>query len=240
MIKFFRTPAAMALATALAAQSAQAIETETRQDLTAITTIAVATVAAGPVGFVLGGVGASWLVEQVEAADQRDQAQAQLRRTHEELDTAHEELLAIRGELEDARLEQARFAQLALEQLQLEMLFKSNESRLTTAGEDRLALLATFLLRHPDLTVHIAGYADPRGDAHSNLALSRARAERVAQHLVAAGVSDGRLEVLAFGEEQSSALPGDTDAYALERRVHISLEQGLTARRVAEVTLVGE
>ncbi len=239
MMNFAKATLATAVLAAFATQPAQAIESETRQDLTAITTIAVATAAAGPVGFVLGSVGASWLASQVGDAGELPQAQAALDKTRAELDTTQSELLVVRGQLDATREEQARFARLALEQLQLEMLFRSNDSRLTSAGEERLALLAMFLKRHADLTVHIAGYADPRGDADSNLALSRARAERVAEQLTAAGVTPARLEVLAFGEQHSIASEGDMDAYALERRVHISLQQGSTARRVAEVTLVG-
>lgn len=239
MMNFAKAMGATAVLAALVTHPAQAMESETRQDLTAITTIAVATAAAGPVGFVLGSVGASWLASRVADADELSETQAALEKTRGELDTTQSELLAMRGQLEATRDEQARFARLALEQLQLEMLFRSNDSRLTAAGEERLALLATFLNRHSDLTVQIAGYADPRGDAGSNLALSRARAERVAEQLTAAGVAPARLEVLAFGEQHSIASEGDADAYALERRVHISLQQGRTARRVAEVTLVG-
>ena len=59
MMNFAKATLITAVLAALATQPAQAIESETRQDLTAITTIAVATAAAGPVGFVLGSVAAT-------------------------------------------------------------------------------------------------------------------------------------------------------------------------------------
>ena len=159
--------------------------------------------------------------------------------TQRRLSTTEQELARVESGLDDALREQAQFARLALEQLQLEMLFRTNDSQLTEAGQERLALLATFLQRNPDLTVRIAGYADPRGDVDANMALSRARAQRVAEQLILAGVQGSRLTVTAHGESQSLAAEGDTEGYALERRVHIVLDQGADQRRVAEVMLSG-
>lgn len=239
------TPTIM-LAGLLAAQPASAIETDTKQELTALTTIAVATAAAGPVGFVLGSVGAGWLVNEVGQADALETTEAELAvvrtelvDTQRRLSSTEQELAKVESGLDDALREQAQFARLALEQLQLEMLFRTNDSQLTQAGQERLALLATFLQRNPDLTVRIAGYADPRGDVDANMALSRARAQRVAEQLMLAGVQGGRLTVTAHGESQSLAVEGDTEGYALERRVHIVLDQGAEQRRVAEVMLSG-
>lgn len=239
MKNYLAATSAFTLSVLLAAQPASALETATKQDLTALTTIAVATAAAGPVGFILGGIGADWLVNQVAAADELDSTEQALVATQADLALAHSELSKVNADLEIVQMEQERFAKLALEQLQLEMLFKTNDSRLTTGGEDRLALLATFLNRNEGLSVRIEGYADPRGDSASNMALSLARAERVAQQLLEAGVAPSRMTVLAHGETQALAIEGDTDAYALERRVHIAIDQGAGNRQVAEVTING-
>lgn len=239
MKNYLAATSAFTLSVLLAAQPASALETATKQDLTALTTIAVATAAAGPVGFILGGIGADWLVNQVAAADELHSTEQALVATQADLALAHSELSKVNADLEIVQMEQERFAKLALEQLQLEMLFKTNDSRLTTGGEDRLALLATFLNRNEGLSVRIEGYADSRGDSASNMALSLARAERVAQQLLEAGVAPSRMTVLAHGETQALAIEGDTDAYALERRVHIAIDQGAGNRQVAEVTING-
>ena len=236
---YLAATSAFTLSTLLAAQPAAALETATKQDLTALTTLVVATAAAGPVGFVLGGIGADWMVNQVAAADQLETTAQTLADTEADLALAYTELNKVNADLEVVQHEQERFAKLALEQLQLEMLFKTNDSRLTAGGKDRLALLATFLNRNEGLSVRIEGYADPRGDSASNMALSLARAERVAQQLRDAGVATNRMTVSAHGESQALADDGDTDAYALERRVHIALDQGAGHRQVAEVTLNG-
>lgn len=246
MKSLMASASAVTLMAALASQSATAVETATKQELTALTTLAVATAAAGPVGFVLGAVGASWLVNEVGQSGELEATEVALASTRSELLLAQDELASTRSALGDTRSdldealrEQAQFARLALEQLQLEMLFRTNDSQLTAAGEERLALLATFLKRNDGLTVRITGYADPRGHSEANMALSRARAERVANQLTVAGIASSRLTVLAHGESQSMAAIGDADAYALERRVHIALDQGEGQRRVAEVTLNG-
>lgn len=239
MKNYLAATSAFTLSVLLTAQPASALETATKQDLTALTTIAVATAAAGPVGFILGGIGADWLVNQVAAADELHSTEQALVATQADLALAHSELSKVNADLETVQMEQERFAKLALEQLQLEMLFRTNDSRLTTGGEDRLALLATFLNRNEGLSVRIEGYADPRGDSASNMALSLARAERVAQQLLEAGVASSRMTVSAHGETQALAIEGDTDAYALERRVHIAIDQGAGNRQVAEVTING-
>ena len=56
----------------------------------------------------------------------------------------------------------------------------------------------------------------------ANLKLSEARADAVRDLFLEAGVSDEALEVNAYGKSQSVAL--DSDGYALERRVRLTLQ----------------
>ena len=167
----------------------------------------------------------------------------QLSVTRNELESTQSALLARRAELDQmevelaaVRKEQAQFAQMALDQLQLDMLFKTGASGLTPAGKERLKLLATFLKSNPGIHLNIEGFADPRGDEKANLALSRARAQQVADQLQRVGVSHNRMNVVALGESRSKAAQGDLDAYALERLVRIELVQEHTGRRVADAT----
>ena len=228
---------AFATASALAATSAHAIETQTKQELTALSTIAVATAAAGPVGFVLGTVGGIWLVDQVGEAAQFETATVELAAAEAQLAATEANLRELRGQLAGAKQEQAKFARMALEQLQLEMLFKTGEAKLTPQGESRLALLASFLSNNPDLDILIEGFADPRGDAKANQRLSEARAKAVAGRLAAVGIEPNRMTVLGHGEQQSMAVQGDSDAYALERRVSIEINRRDSGRKVAGVTV---
>lgn len=214
-----------------------AMASQLKQDMTALGTIAVATAAAGPIGFIAGAVGGAWLAEQVADADEHDAMRVSLDKTTQSLETRKSELASLQQQLASAQREQARFAKMALDQLQLEMLFHTGDSSLTPQGEQRLELLAVFLRANPDLDIQVEGFADPRGEASTNLALSRARAEQVVNQLSGAGVAAKRMTVIAHGETQSSAVAGDRDAYALERVVRIELSRGDSRRDVAGITL---
>jgi outer membrane protein OmpA-like peptidoglycan-associated protein len=69
--------------------------------------------------------------------------------------------------------------------------------------------------------VRLDGYADPRGGDEINMQLSQDRANAVRDLLLAAGVGEEALEVNAYGKTQSVA--SDSDGYALERRVRLTL-----------------
>lgn len=227
----------LTISTLLGSGSVAALETEMKQDLTALGTIAVATAAAGPVGFLAGALGGSWLAAQVAEADKQAGTEATLVHTKQQLDDRQRALAALQRELNALRVEQTQLANSALEQLQLEMLFTSGDASLTESGLQRVHLLAAFLARNPDLSITIEGFADPRGDHESNLRLSRARAGAVAEALSVAGIPQSRMTLIAHGDTQNRAPIGDVDAYALERRVRIELSRAESDRQVAEVTI---
>lgn len=235
--RFLTTAALAGAITAATALPASAMETQTKQEITALSAIAVATVAAGPVGLVAGIFGGSWLAAQIENADQYAATAAALEDVEGALVAREAELKVLEQELAGARESQQRFARMALDQLQLEMLFKTGDSSLTPSGIDRLGLLATFLEKNLDLDIVIAGFSDPRGNSAANLALSKARAQRVADQLMSQGIEADRLQVEAYGETQSTAQEGDQDAYALERRVQIALQRRDDGRQLARVSI---
>src|SRR5260370_201823 len=76
--------------------------------------------------------------------------------------------------------------------------------------------------KSPGLKVRGDGYGDPRGTVDANLKLSEARANAVRDLFLAAGVDQEALEVNAYGKSQSVA--ADSDGYALERRVRLTLQ----------------
>ena len=227
----------LALSGALLTQPAFALESKHKQELTAVGTIAVATAAAGPVGFLVGALGGGWLAQQVAAAEELDDAKAELTALNQTLMRTQTELAEQTRALDAARSQQQQYARMALDQLQLELLFRTGDSQLTKAGQSRLAMLATFLAHNPDLSVQIEGFADPRGGEGANLALSKARAEQVAKLLTQTGVASDRLTVVAHGESLSAAQEGDVDGYALERRVSIQLMRTGANDALAEVAI---
>ena len=83
-------------------------------------------------------------------------------------------------------------------------------------------------------TILLVGRTDPRGTEESNMKLSEDRANAVRDLFLAAGIKEEALEVNAYGKSQSVA--ADSDGYALERRVRLTLQ----AQGDAAVAQIGE
>ena len=84
------------------------------------------------------------------------------------------------------------------------LVFRTNQSRLTSKARDQLKVLAR-ALRDPRLSSAsfcIEGHADGRGSAHRNLELSRLRAFSIQKYLMEKeGISPDRLTVQFHGED---------------------------------------
>ncbi|WP_101756896.1 OmpA family protein [Oceanicoccus sp. KOV_DT_Chl] len=180
--------------------------------------IVVGVASLGPLGAVPGILAGAWLDQEIMAADRVEVMESELLQANTRIRSMGEQLAA-------AQLSTQEYARIALEQLQLELLFKTNNSALTEHGVQRLTFLANFLSENPEIQIRLDGYADPRGDAVHNLALSEQRAASVLEHLVTHGVARNRIETYSHGAAQSVSVAGDYDSYALDRVVKIQLSQ---------------
>lgn len=99
------------------------------------------------------------------------------------------------------------------------VFFDTDSAELTLVASSALERAAERMKAEPRLLGRIEGYADPRGAAADNIALSAKRAATVRDFLVAWGVAANRLTVVALGAERSAF-----GAEALERRVVLRLE----------------
>ncbi|SDK79931.1 OmpA family protein [Microbulbifer yueqingensis] len=168
----------------------------------------------GPVGFIAGALGGAWLGEQIRQAEEADMLATQLSASRAELGDLAQQLDAARTSANDA-------STLALDSLQFQLLFSTGEDRLQESQLAQVAALADFLRRHPDLQVQLEGRADPRGTDGYNNVLSDQRALSVQRALQEQGIDPARISRRAMGSTYSQATRGDTDAYAMERRVDI-------------------
>ena len=123
----------------------------------------------------------------------------------------------------------------ALNGLRGDVLFRTGSFDLEPVMSQQVESLAQALAKSQSLKIRIDGYADPRGSVEDNLKLSEARANAVRDMLLAAGVAEDSLEVNAYGKDQSESGEGDADAYALERRVRLTIEPKEPAPAVAQV-----
>ena len=210
--------------------------------------------AAGPVGAVVGAGLGTWLGNRVHRAGEARKAEAQvallksdklqLEAMTTQLEAKTAQLETARGELEETnRALTARLDQLAhsveaaqeakdagareeaakvLDGLQGDILFRTGSADIPEDSSRQIETLAGMLAKSPSLIVRLDGYADPRGTADGNMKLSEARADAVRDLFLAAGVREEALEVNAYGGSRSTA--EDSDGYALERRVRLTLK----------------
>lgn len=188
---------------------------------------------AGPIGMVVGAASGVWLDDKVEQADNLEQ---DLQQSALALQNSRNNINRLQSQLAAAEDHSQRYAQLILEQLQLELLFKTGSSELSGAGKQRLAMLADFMAKNPELNLRLDGYADPSGDQQFNLALSEQRVNAVAEQLKLAGLAEQRITTYSHGASQSQAQPGDYQGYAMERVVRIQLNRG-EEQALADISL---
>jgi outer membrane protein OmpA-like peptidoglycan-associated protein len=198
--------------------------------------------AAGPVGAVVGAGIGTWLGNRVHRAKEAAQAEATAAALQADKAKLQGENSALANEKQQltetnvslsARLDdltrQVQTAQNAkqdassvLDGLQGDVLFRTGSAEITPEIAHEIQVLAQAVAKSPALKVRLDGYADPRGTVDTNLKLSQDRANAVRDLFLAAGIGDEVLEVNAYGKSQSVA--ADSDGYALERRVRLTLQ----------------
>ena len=198
--------------------------------------------AAGPIGAVVGAGLGAWLGNRVHRASDAKKAEVQvavLESDKSQLQSEKSTLLsektqltqsneALSAKLDDVS-QKVQTAQTAkqdasevLDGLQGDVLFRTGSAEITPDIAHQIQVLAQAVSKSPELKIRVDGYADPRGTIDTNMKLSQDRANAVRDLLVASGVSDEALEVNAYGKSQSTA--EDSDGYALERRVRLTLQ----------------
>jgi OOP family OmpA-OmpF porin len=134
--------------------------------------------------------------------------------------------------LESERLAHRRSLQ---EALSVELFFRTEESGLAAATEERLAKLAALIEPMDGAVIRLEGHTDVRGTETFNATLSTARAAAVRDALVRGGMPAERVIVTAAGESGSFATEQDSDGMALERRVEMNVVDLDGPGRVAEL-----
>ena len=200
---------------------------------------AIGAMAGGPVGLILGAAFGSWIGDRfhhehdARLAAERMSEQA-LSRT-KELETrlaATENIAAQAGaELTAERMQHRRDL---TEALSIEVLFRTEDSAITAATEERLEKLVAMIVPLDGAVIRLEGHTDVRGTDRYNNALATARADTVRDALIRAGMPPERIVVSAAGKADSQATDKDADGMALDRRVKMSVVGLDDAGRVAQ------
>jgi outer membrane protein OmpA-like peptidoglycan-associated protein len=215
--------------------------------------------AAGPIGAVVGAGLGAWLGNRVHRASDAKKAEVQvamLAGDKTQLQTENSALLTEKNELATEKDQLAETnetltakltdlsqkvetvqtakadASETLDGLQGDVLFRTGSAEITPDIAHQIQVLAQAVAKSPELKIRVDGYADPRGTNDINMKLSQDRANAVRDLLLASGVNEEALEVNAYGKSQSVA--EDSDGYALERRVRLTLQMEAAAA-VAQV-----
>jgi outer membrane protein OmpA-like peptidoglycan-associated protein len=102
-----------------------------------------------------------------------------------------------------------------------ELLFETNKSTLRREHFETLRSIVDYLMSHPERFVQISGHTDNTGVEGYNLALSKRRAEVVAEYLVNNGVDVKRVASIGFGSAKPIALNATENGRRKNRRVEL-------------------
>ncbi|HYM44104.1 MAG TPA: OmpA family protein [Steroidobacteraceae bacterium] len=177
------------------------------EDIGIVTGLAVGAAAGGPVGAMIGAAAGGLMGD----------------RYHRQKQTAAE----LSSALSESRTHGAQLEQTlaGVDEVGMDLSFRTDDAAIRVEDLAPLLKLGALAVAMPDSRLRVAGYADPRGPAVYNEALSARRAEAVASALTQAGLPRERLIVEAHGCAESTSSDGDLDAYALDRRVTVRLER---------------
>ena len=101
--------------------------------------------------------------------------------------------------------------------------FATNKSDLTPDSKANLDNLSQILNEFPDTKISVQGHTDSSGKEDYNMALSKRRAESVADYLVASGVSRNRLTIEAMGETTPRFDNETAEGRSKNRRVEMGI-----------------
>ncbi|MEX1001380.1 MAG: OmpA family protein [Crocinitomicaceae bacterium] len=97
--------------------------------------------------------------------------------------------------------------------------FNTNESKVKSSDQKKLADLLKLLKEHPEIEVEVNAYADARSSDEYNLVLSEKRGNWVVDYFLKQGIPKDRFIVNAYGETQLV----DEEAHDLNRRAEIRI-----------------
>ena len=184
---------------------------------------------AGPPGAIIGAAGGSWFGHRETEADKT------IAKLEKELNAKSIELAYQQNELATTKVAFQNEFQRVVHSQEIQSLeklskgisyviyYKTNDAEIRHDIRPQIKQLIELIKPYPQIQVQIGGHADSRGTEQYNLALSKKRINKVRAEFINAGISDKRLHGHAYGEKQTRATKGDTEAYVFDRRVTINL-----------------
>jgi outer membrane protein OmpA-like peptidoglycan-associated protein len=101
--------------------------------------------------------------------------------------------------------------------------FDSGQATIRKSSRPHLIGVASTLKEYPDIRLEIVGHTDDQGDREANVELSQARAQAVADFLVAQGIDAGRLSARGVGPDEPIADNKTKAGRAQNRRIEFKV-----------------
>lgn len=101
--------------------------------------------------------------------------------------------------------------------------FENDQDELLPQSIETLQELADYMMRYPERKLKINGHTSSLGDYDHNIDLSQRRSKQVKQFLVAAGISEERLQSEGYGPDRPVADNRTEEGQALNRRVEVEV-----------------
>jgi outer membrane protein OmpA-like peptidoglycan-associated protein len=198
-----------------------------QENIGVVTGLAVGAVAGGPIGAIVGAAAGAWVGDRYHKQEvARKELAGDLSQSEAQRTSLSQNVAELNASLAQARAKSDKL-DLALkntDELQTDVSFRTNDDSISSQSLSPLLKIGALAASMPDVKVRVLGYADPRGSEEVNDALSRRRAEAVAAVLEQAGLPKDRMIVEGHGKSESTAMDGDLDGYAFERKVTVRLE----------------
>jgi outer membrane protein OmpA-like peptidoglycan-associated protein len=105
------------------------------------------------------------------------------------------------------------------------IFFETDKAELLPLSYKELDSLETYLKLRPGLSIKISGYTDNQGSPQHNLALSKARAEAVADYLTGKGIDLARVNSEGYGNTNPLADNNTEAGRAKNRRVEFKITE---------------
>ena len=102
-------------------------------------------------------------------------------------------------------------------------LFRTGSAAIDPAYNSLLGLGVIVMQLNPQVVMVVRGYTDDVGDEAMNLRLSQARAQSVANWIIAKGIAPNRFRLEGKGESDPVADNATVDGKALNRRIEVEL-----------------
>jgi len=101
-----------------------------------------------------------------------------------------------------------------------EIYFDFDESDIRTDQAGSMQANAAFLTEHPAVNFTIEGHCDERGSIDYNIALGDKRSNSVKNALIAAGVTEDRINTISYGKERPFCTEHNDACWQQNRRDH--------------------